>query len=181
MTTGLPRVWGAAAAEIAARYGCDAALPQPGEAWFRAVTVRAPAPVVFRWLCQLKVAPYSYDLFDNLGRRSPRMLTPGAAELAVGQPVMTIFELVAFRQEEELTLRMRSRTARRLFGDMAISYAVRPDGAEGSRLVVKLVLDAAQGARAEGRRRALAWGDLVMMRKQLHTVRDLAEATRALT
>jgi len=176
VTGGLPRVWGATAAEVSARYGCDSALPRPGEAWFRAVTVRAPARVMFRWLCQLKVAPYSYDLVDNLGRRSPQTLTPGADILAPGQPVMTIFELVGFRAGEELTLRMRSKAALRLVGDIAISYRVTEHEAGSCRLVVKLVLDADPTAVATCRRRALSWGDLAMMRKQLHTLRGLAEA-----
>jgi hypothetical protein len=74
---------------------------------FRGVTVRARAPVVFRWLCQLRVAPYSYDWLDNLGRRSPRTLTPGAERLELGQRVMGIFELVGFEPDRHLTLRLR--------------------------------------------------------------------------
>lgn len=70
---------------MAATYHCDEILPEPGAVWFRAVTVNAPRTVVFRWLCQMKIAPYSYDLLDNLGRRSPRRLTPGTERLEIGQ------------------------------------------------------------------------------------------------
>ena len=74
------RQWGSTAAERAMPLPCDDALPDATDAYHRAVDVEADAAVVFRWLCQLKVAPYSYDWIDNLGRRSPQRLTPGLAQ-----------------------------------------------------------------------------------------------------
>ncbi|HEY4022452.1 MAG TPA: hypothetical protein VGM75_27430 [Pseudonocardiaceae bacterium] len=177
MKAGLPYVWGATDEEIAAGYGCDSVLPAPGEALLRAVTVGAPATVVYRWLCQLKIAPYSYDLLDNFGRRSPRILTPGAERLEIGQPVMTIFKLVGFSADEELTLRMHVPSAVRLFGDLAVSYRLFDNAPASCRLVAKLVLDGRPGLLADLRRQALAWGDLLMMRKQLNTLRQLAETS----
>ncbi|MFI6595813.1 hypothetical protein ACIBHX_06155 [Nonomuraea sp. NPDC050536] len=67
---GLPTVWGARPEEMAVPYDCDRVVGRAVEGWFRAVTVRADAASMFRWLCQLRVAPYSYDLLDNYGRRS---------------------------------------------------------------------------------------------------------------
>ncbi|WP_423835101.1 hypothetical protein [Streptomyces manipurensis] len=61
---------------------------------------------------------------------------------------------------------------------MAVSYTVRPRGT-GSRLVVKVVAGSGGGAGRRLRRRLMAWGDLVMMRKQLLTLKELAEATAA--
>lgn len=174
MTAGLPQVWGATPEEVAASYPCDGLLPDPDGTWFRAVDVAADPQTTFRWLCQLKVAPYSYDLVDNLGRRSPRLLTPGAEQLQVGQRVMSIFRLVAFSPGEHLTILLDSAPARRLFGPFALSYVVRGTGARTSRLVVKLRMrDAAVLGGA--RRRMLAWGDLVMMRRQLMVLKRLAE------
>ena len=166
------RHWRSTAEERAADYPCAKYLTGPYRSYFRAVDVAAPPPIVFRWLCQLKVAPYSYDWLDNRGRRSPRRLTPGAEELAAGQHLQ-IFELVEFEPDVQLTGVILPR-AQRLFGPVAITYRVNPHGAAASRLVVRLDV-AASSAPARLRRSVLALGDLVMMRKQLLTFKALAE------
>ena len=141
----------------------------------RATTVDAPASVVFRWLCQLKLAPYSYDLVDNLGRRSPRELVPGVERLVVGQRFMVIFSLASFAYDEHITLRNHR---------VAVTYTVL--SAEGStrptRLVARVIFDPPGGRLATAViGRALALGDLVMMRKQLLRLKALAERDAAST
>lgn len=158
------------------RFACDGVLADPDDALWRAVTVDAPAAVVFRWLCQLRVAPYSYDLIDNLGRRSPQQLTPGLAELEAGQRVMTIFTLVSFERDAQITVRITRARARRIFGDVVVTYAVLRAGDGGTRLVAKLVVRHARGPVGWLMRAVLPWGDLVMMRRQLLNLRRLAEA-----
>jgi hypothetical protein len=169
--------WGSTPEERAASYPCDAVLPDhdPAESMFRAVTVRAPAAVVFRWLCQLRVAPYSYDWLDNWGRRSPRALTPGVDALAAGQRVMGIFELAAFELDRHLTLRLRRPG---VFPPLAVSYLLAPVDTERCRLVAKLVVRARPGLWDRIGRRVFPWLDLVMMRKQLLTLKRLAERSR---
>jgi hypothetical protein len=147
-------------------------------AWWRGVTVRAAAPVVFRWLCQLRVAPYSYDWIDNLGRRSPRTLTPGLEQLAAGQRAMSIFEVADFETGRHLTFRTQ-RFAARLFPAIAVTYRLVPVAPDETRLLAKLAIEARPGRLGRAALAALAWGDLVMMRKQLLTLRDLAEGTAA--
>ena len=148
-------------------------LPEYERALFRAVAIDAPSPVVFRWLCQLKLAPYSYDLLDNLGRRSPQHLVDGVDRLTVGERVM-VFELVSFARDEHLTLWAGDHV---LFGDVAISYTVVADGPTGTRLVVKLVTNSPRGLLGLVMRRLLPAGDLVMMRRQLLNFKALAEAS----
>jgi hypothetical protein len=158
--------WGSTAEERVLEFPCDGCLSSVDTVLFRAVDVNASEAVIFRWLCQLRVAPYSYDWIDNLGRRSPRTLTAGMENLEVGQRVMTIFELVSFARDRHLTLVMRHRRSRKIFGDIAVTYLVRP-----GRLVVKLVGRCGPWWKRE----ALAWGDLIMTRKQLLTLKRLME------
>jgi hypothetical protein len=173
----LGTTWGSTSAERQLPFPCDRHLPDADEALYRAVDVAAPAPLVFRWLCQLKAAPYSYDWIDNLGRRSPRQLTPGLEELRRGERVMTIFELVEFAPNEHVTLLLRRS---RLFGAVACSYVVRAVDPRHSRLLVKLLVRYPRTSVLAALTRAiLPAGDLVMMRKQLLTLKGLAERDAA--
>jgi hypothetical protein len=172
------RTWGTLPAERRADYPCDALLPGPDDILFRGVTVEAEPAVVFRWLCQLKVAPYSYDWIDNRGRRSPRELTAGAEHLAAGQPFMTIFTLAAFELPRHLTFVLTAQGAARLFGEIAGTYAVTATGAARTRLVAKLLVRHPKRWPGTWIRPFLPAGDLVMMRKQLLTLKRLAEGGR---
>jgi hypothetical protein len=163
--------WGSSPDERAAAYPCDALIGCPDRAVFRAVDVAAPAELVFRWLCQLRNAPYSYDWIDNFGRRSPRRLIDGLDQLEVGQRFMSIFRLVSF--EDGVSITLDSNTA--LFGRVAGTYLVIPRDIDTSRLVVKLAFVAPRGVLGPVIRKLLPAGDLVMMRKQLLTLRTLAE------
>lgn len=158
MSLGL--TWGTRPAERTVPLPCDALCGRAGVQADRAISIAAPPSIVFCWLCQLRVAPYSYDILDNLGRRSPRARDPELVHLEVGQRFMTLFTLQSFTDDEQITLRSKG---------VAVTYAVRPEG-PGSRLHARVWF---AGPRLPAR--ALALGDLVMMRKQLLTLKSLAE------
>lgn len=169
--------WGTEDAERRLPFPCDRYVEGAEAAYFRGITVQARPAKLFRWLCQMRVAPYSYDWIDNGGRRSPRTLTPGLEGLAVGQSMMRIFTLVDFAKDRHLTLRIKHGPgAGNLFGDLALTYLIVPEGAERCRLLVKIVVRYPRGVTGALMRWGLPWGDLVMMRRQLLNFRSLAEA-----
>lgn len=172
------RHWGTTEAERRATYPADRYLEDPDDVLYRAVDVDAPADVTFRWLCQLRVAPYSYDWLDNYGRQSPRTLTPGLEDLALGQTVMRFFELVDLVPGRQVTARTRPSR----FGVFVATYSVVPVDAHRSRIVVKLLARYPPFVRTLGRW-TLPFGDWVMMRRQLLNLKALAEdsARRPLT
>lgn len=169
------RGWGATPDERRVRHAADRHVGDGGEHLVRAVDVDAAPEVVHRWLCQLSVAPYSYDLVDNLGRRSPRRLTPGADRLEPGQHVLIgpLAEVLPGRG----FVTVAGPRARRLLGEVALGYEVVPGQAARSRIVACLALGPRRRHSRGVWRTLLAAGDLVMMRRQLLTLRDLAEGS----
>lgn len=142
--------------------------------WIRSVDVDCPADLTFAWATQLRRAPYSYDLIDNFGRRSPQVIEPALIDIQVGDPVMRIFTVVAVDPGRSFVIGFTATRAIRIFGALTIEYLVEPLGAR-SRLVAQLSVPPPSGPLAAHRQSAFAWGDLVMMRKQLRELRRLAE------
>ncbi|SJM64530.1 hypothetical protein [Gulosibacter sp. 10] len=145
----------------------------------RAVESTAAPEALFLWLCQLRRAPYSYDWLDNLGRRSPRIPDPSLTVLRTGQRVMTIFTLIGFEPNRSLTIRMRPGWPTRTFGSITVRYAIVPADSDRTVLRGDLRMPPIGSGLGRPRRYLLAWGDLLMMRKQLRTLRMLAEQTPA--
>ncbi len=157
--------WGVTEAETQRHYGCDDFVREPTLQAWRGVTVEAGPAAVWARLRQVRLAPYSYDLVDNLGRRSPRELRD-LPEPRVGAPFTRAFGLdqghvLAVDPGRELTAKIMS---------AYMSYAVVPQ-AGGTRLLLKV---AARTHRMLAP--AVSVGDLPMARKQLLTLKALAES-----
>ena len=157
--------WGVTDAETQERYPCDDFVGSPSLVAWRGVTVRAPQEVMWARLTQVRLAPYSYDLVDNLGRRSP------AARIEVPEPRVGVPFTRAFGRDQGRVVALdpgRCLTAEIMGAHM--SYVVVPAG-ERTRLLLKVVAETRPWLAP-----LLSLGDLVMARKQLLRLGSLAEA-----
>ncbi len=174
--TSLSHIWGTESHERLYNFPCDSFIKRFNDVYYRGITIKARPETIFRWLCQMRIAPYSYDLIDNSGRKSPLALTPGIGDLDIGQEVMKIFELVHFERNKSLTIRIKRNTSSyRIFGDVAISYIIVPKSGRQCRLLVKFVCQYPKGILGMMMRLILPWGDLIMMRRQLLNFKRLSE------
>lgn len=157
--------WGVTDAEVARHYPCDDLVPAPTLQVWRGVTVDAPPAAVWPWLVQVRLAPYSYDWIDNLGRRSPQELRgladpePGDAFTCVGG---------RFRAGRVLSVTHGEQLTARILGAL-LSYVLVPTSG-GSRLLLKVVSDMPRGCAVP-----VGLGDWVMARRQLLNWKALAE------
>jgi hypothetical protein len=156
--------WGVTDDEVARHYPCDDIVSSPVLQAWRGVTVRATPDRLWAWVAQIRLAPYSYDWIDNLGRRSPRELR-ALSEPAAGEPFTTaatrrLGRILSVSPVEELT---------GWIGGAVMSYVLVPNG-DATRLLLKIVT-------AKGRWIAplVSVGDLVMARRQLLNLKQLAE------
>ena len=167
------RFWGTTARERQRGFPCDRLLPDQNDAYFRGVSVFAEPATLFRWLCQMRVAPYSYDWIDNWGQRSPQELTPEVDQLEMGQRFMKIFDLIEFEKNIHITLRLRRPG---LFPPLVVSYVIYDEHQAECRLVVKLAVQLRPGRHDGVLAKLGPWLDWIMMRRQLLNLKALAEA-----
>lgn len=175
------RAWGTTEAERIGTEECMKYVPAPLDTYYRGITVHADRAIVWRWLCQMRVAPYSYDWVDNFGRTSPRKLTLGADNLAIGQRILVLFEVVGFERDHHITVQVRP-GLRWFWGNTCCTFRVADsDEAEGCRLrMIMTVHDRpSRFAKSTGlyqvRKYLFPWVELVMVHKQFRTFKKLAE------
>jgi hypothetical protein len=160
--------WNVTDDEVARHYPCDDFVRIPTLQAWRGVTVRATPETLWPWVGQIRLAPYSYDWIDNLGRRSPQQLLD-LAEPVVGES----FTTAATRRFGHILAVERPKHLTGEIMDACISYVLVPKG-QSTRLLMKLVT-------AMSRLVApwLSVGDLIMARRQLLNLKHLAERSEA--
>jgi hypothetical protein len=158
--------WGVSTSEISRSYPCDAFVAGPTLQAWRGVRVEAPAAAVWPWVAQVRIAPYSYDWIDNLGRRSPRELM-GLPEPQAGERFTTaagrrgVGRIVSVDPGRQLT---------GTIGGVFMSYVLVPEQPDVTRLLLKLVARTSRWAAL-----GLSVGDAIMARRQLLNLKQLAE------
>jgi hypothetical protein len=157
--------WGVSELEVSRSYPCDDFVASATMQAWRGVYVEAPAEAVWPWVAQVRLAPYSYDWIDNLGRRSPRDLA-GLPEARAGDRFTTVGgralgRIVSVDPGKQLTGVVMA---------AFMSYVLVPQEQGGTRLLLKVVMRTARWAAPW-----LSAGDLIMARRQLLNLKQLAE------
>jgi hypothetical protein len=159
--------WGVTTAETAREYPCDRFAPNPVMQAWRGVTVHTTPDRVWPWIRQLRLAPYSYDWIDNLGRRSPEQLRELPDPVA-GEP----FTATGGRPQGRVLDVQPGRHLTATIMGAVLSYVVNPAPDGSTRLVLKVALPQWRFLGP-----AFCLGDLVMARRQLMNLKLLAERT----
>ncbi|GAB3329556.1 polyketide cyclase [Micromonospora halotolerans] len=157
--------WGVTDCEILRSYPCDEFVVSPELRAWRAVHVKAPAEAVWPWVAQVRLAPYAYDWIDNLGRRSPRKLVD-LPEPQVGDRFTTaggreLGRIVSVDRGKQLTGTIMG---------AFMSYVLVPMEDDTTRLLLKVVMRSTRCVAL-----GLSVGDLIMARRQLMNLKQLAE------
>ncbi|MCI2420231.1 polyketide cyclase [Saccharopolyspora sp. K220] len=157
--------WGVSDSEIVRSYPCDDFVTSPAlEAW-RGVSVQAPSEAVWPWVTQVRLAPYSYDWIDNLGRRSPREL--------VDLPEPQVDDNFTTACGRRLGRIVSVDPGKQLTGTIlgaVMSYVLVPQDHDTTRLLFKLVMQTSRWVAL-----GVSVGDLIMARRQLLNLKMLAE------
>lgn len=164
--------WGATAGEIAGPMPGDDICGSARIVATRSIDIPAPPGSVFPWLVQMgfgRAGWYSYDVLDNLGRRSATRIHPewqglSAGDTVPGGPVGFRAEIVDAPVAFVMRLDANGRIGGRIC--FTLAYELRPTPT-GTRLVTRARarVDTFGGRLVE--RLLLGPGDGVMVRRQL--------------
>jgi hypothetical protein len=178
--------WGATDEEVARPMPGDEIVPRPTFNATRAVTVNGRPEDIWPWIVQIgfggagRAGWYSYDLIDNLGRRSAERVIPELQHIEVGDfiPIFgkTGFWVKAFSPNGWILWGDKGRN------NLTWLWALHPIDGNRTRLITRVRLRYVWTSSEILFNLVLDVGDIVMMRKCLLGIKRRAEElTRART
>jgi uncharacterized protein YndB with AHSA1/START domain len=180
--TNVSQHWNASVDEIASVMPGDELIDAPQLNATRSITIAAPPEYVFPWIRQMgfgRAGWYSYDLIDNLGRRSATRIHPewqnvNSGDRVPGGPID--FTAVTVDEPRVIVLALGQPNAGSARVAFTLAYRLDSiDDTSATRLVtrVRSRIDLPAGRLVA--RYLLGPGDGIMLRKQLANLRRRAE------
>ena len=169
--------WGATEEEVSGPMPGDDLLDRAGFVATRAISIAAPPEMVWPWLVQVgfgRAGFYSYDLMDNLGRRSAERILPEFQSLSVGD----LAAPMASPADERTAFRVASINEPSALvwtkPDSTWAWRLTSDGAGGTRLVTRLKARYKPGPFLPVTVLLMEVGDFPMMRRMLLGIAERA-------
>jgi hypothetical protein len=168
--------WGATFEEVSRPLPGDELVARPTFNATRAISIAAAPERVWPWLLQVgltRAGWYSYDILDNLGRRSARRIIPELQGLAPG-------DVVPMSPDGKQGMRVHSMDAPRSMvwgtpGETTWAWQLDADSDGSTRLITRVRSRYRWLSPSIAFSALLEFGDLWMMRKMLLNMRDRAE------
>jgi len=170
--------WGATDEEVKRSMPGDNIVGKPSFNATRAVTINAPAENIYPWIVQMGVNRagwYSYDLLDNLARRSAESILPEHQDIQVGDLIPMSPDGKAglwvkdFRNNEWMLWWDK-------IGDNSWAWGIYSEGEARSRLVTRVRVKYRWLSPAIIFNLIIEFFDILMMRKCMLGIKRRAEA-----
>jgi len=170
--------WGATESEIKRAMPGDEIVEKPSFNATRAITINAPAEKIYPWIVQMginRAGWYSYDLLDNLGRKSAERILPEHQNLKIG-------DIVPMSPDGKNGIFVRDFEKNRAMlwwdkkGDSSWVWGLYPQGLDSYRLVTRVRMRYRWLSLAAPFNLLVEFFDLPMMRKCLLGIKKRAEA-----
>jgi len=169
--------WGATDAEVKRSMPGDEIVDKPSFNATRAVTIHAPSQNIYPWIVQMGVSRagwYSYDLLDNLGRRSADSILPEFQYLQAGDLIP-----ISPNGKQGMWVRSFKKNKWMLWwdkkGDTTWAWEIHPAGQNRFRLITRLRVKYRWFSSAILFNLLIEFFDVLMMRKSMLGIKRRAE------
>lgn len=143
----------------------------------RYIDIRAGASDIFRWLKQLRIAPYSYDFIDNRFIKSPDFIIENLPPLKINSHFLLAFHIIEFEEDSFIACRFCepiNPPVDLYMGELCFEYRITAQGT-GVRLWCKIKGCFNTNLSSKGFYAIFSAVNRIMMARQLKNIRKLSE------